>query len=184
MFRYYFTSTVLQEQHYPHIGPDYLLKVCQRIGHMLEKEFPAFVRGTSLLGAGKQALLRDGSASNTNNLLLYYTARRHDMPIADPYFTEKPHNIGKLQCYTLYFCVNISNIKWYMSSIFYIVRVGSVKQRPKTIVDCLINHLIINTPQSHTAFAHVRAACCVTLDCLVLRGWFFVPIASGSKKGM
>ncbi|XP_064196631.1 PH-interacting protein isoform X3 [Anguilla rostrata] len=44
---------------YRHIGPDHLLRICQCIGPLLEKEMPASVPGVqSLLGAGRQSLLR------------------------------------------------------------------------------------------------------------------------------
>ncbi|XP_011687322.1 PREDICTED: PH-interacting protein isoform X3 [Wasmannia auropunctata] len=47
------------EKRYPHIGSNYLLQICARIGPVLEKEVPPCVRGvTSLLGAGRQSLLR------------------------------------------------------------------------------------------------------------------------------
>ncbi|KAJ8275266.1 hypothetical protein COCON_G00098910 [Conger conger] len=44
---------------YRHIGPDHLLRICQCIGPLLEKEMPASVPGVlTLLGAGRQSLLR------------------------------------------------------------------------------------------------------------------------------
>ncbi|KAL0133738.1 hypothetical protein PUN28_001006 [Cardiocondyla obscurior] len=47
------------EKKYPHIGSNYLLQICARIGPVLEKEVPPCVRGViSLLGAGRQSLLR------------------------------------------------------------------------------------------------------------------------------
>ncbi|XP_072441757.1 bromodomain and WD repeat-containing protein 1-like isoform X1 [Chiloscyllium punctatum] len=42
-----------------HVPPDYLLRICQRIGMLLDKELPSSVSGVqSLLGAGRQSLLR------------------------------------------------------------------------------------------------------------------------------
>uniref|UniRef100_A0A5F7ZTJ2 Bromodomain and WD repeat-containing protein 1 n=2 Tax=Macaca TaxID=9539 RepID=A0A5F7ZTJ2_MACMU len=42
-----------------HVAPDHLLQICQRIGPMLDKEIPPSIsRVTSLLGAGRQSLLR------------------------------------------------------------------------------------------------------------------------------
>ncbi|XP_011333353.2 PH-interacting protein isoform X2 [Ooceraea biroi] len=47
------------EQKYSHIGPNHLLEICARIGPVLEKEVPPCVLGaSSLLGAGRQSLLR------------------------------------------------------------------------------------------------------------------------------
>lgn len=43
-----------------HIPPDYLLKICERIGPLLDKEIPQSVPGVqTLLGVGRQSLLRD-----------------------------------------------------------------------------------------------------------------------------
>ncbi|XP_075429010.1 bromodomain and WD repeat-containing protein 3-like [Ascaphus truei] len=42
-----------------HIPPDYLLKICERIGPILDKEIPQSVPGVqTLLGLGRQSLLR------------------------------------------------------------------------------------------------------------------------------
>jgi bromodomain and WD repeat domain-containing protein 1/3 len=50
---------MFQERKYPHIGPTYLLDICCRIGPILDKEIKPSVPGvTSLLGAGRQSLLR------------------------------------------------------------------------------------------------------------------------------
>uniref|UniRef100_A0A6Q2WY93 PH-interacting protein n=1 Tax=Esox lucius TaxID=8010 RepID=A0A6Q2WY93_ESOLU len=50
---------VLNVKLYGHISPDHLLKVCQRVCPLLEREVPASVPGVhSLLGAGRQSLLR------------------------------------------------------------------------------------------------------------------------------
>nr|XP_033340123.1 PH-interacting protein [Megalopta genalis] len=47
------------EKKYPHIGPEHLLQICARIGPVLEKEVPPCIPGAiSLLGAGRQSLLR------------------------------------------------------------------------------------------------------------------------------
>uniref|UniRef100_A0A8C9SP74 Pleckstrin homology domain interacting protein n=1 Tax=Scleropages formosus TaxID=113540 RepID=A0A8C9SP74_SCLFO len=44
---------------YAHISPDHLLRICEAVGPLLEKEVPASVPGVqSLLGAGRQSLLR------------------------------------------------------------------------------------------------------------------------------
>uniref|UniRef100_A0A4W3H5X2 Bromo domain-containing protein n=1 Tax=Callorhinchus milii TaxID=7868 RepID=A0A4W3H5X2_CALMI len=53
----FFTSVqVLSNQHVP---PDHLLRICKRIGTLLDKEVPPSVSGVqSLLGAGRQSLLR------------------------------------------------------------------------------------------------------------------------------
>ncbi|XP_072559297.1 PH-interacting protein [Paramormyrops kingsleyae] len=44
---------------YGHISPDHLLRICEVVGPLLEKEVPASVPGVqSLLGTGRQSLLR------------------------------------------------------------------------------------------------------------------------------
>ncbi|XP_064412563.1 PH-interacting protein [Latimeria chalumnae] len=44
---------------YRHIAPDHLLRICQRVEPLLEREIPPSVPGVqSLLGAGRQSLLR------------------------------------------------------------------------------------------------------------------------------
>lgn len=49
----------VQVKLYRHISADHLLRVCSRVCPLLEREVPASVPGlTSLLGAGRQNLLR------------------------------------------------------------------------------------------------------------------------------
>uniref|UniRef100_A0A8C9VS31 PH-interacting protein n=1 Tax=Scleropages formosus TaxID=113540 RepID=A0A8C9VS31_SCLFO len=49
----------LKVKQYAHISPDHLLRICEAVGPLLEKEVPASVPGVqSLLGAGRQSLLR------------------------------------------------------------------------------------------------------------------------------
>uniref|UniRef100_A0A3Q3GZR2 BRWD/PHIP N-terminal domain-containing protein n=1 Tax=Labrus bergylta TaxID=56723 RepID=A0A3Q3GZR2_9LABR len=51
-----FQDWVILNQHIP---ADYLLRVCQRIGPLIEKEIPPSVPGVkTLLGLGRQSLLR------------------------------------------------------------------------------------------------------------------------------
>ncbi|NXF33011.1 BRWD1 protein, partial [Nyctibius bracteatus] len=42
-----------------HVAPDHLLQICKRIGPLLDNEIPPSIsRVNSLLGAGRQSLLR------------------------------------------------------------------------------------------------------------------------------
>lgn len=84
---------------YPHIGPNHLLQICARIGPILDKEYPSGVDGiVSLLGAGRQSLLRNKeSMQNEKKLLSYYAARFHKLPICDPPLSTPTHNIGMLK---------------------------------------------------------------------------------------
>ncbi|KAF5287129.1 hypothetical protein FQA39_LY16052 [Lamprigera yunnana] len=87
-------SLVELDKHYPHVGPDYLLKVCAHIGTLLEKSIPSYLNGvTSLLGAGRQSLLRCTENRNFNAIQLYYAARRHGKPLFDSMILKRPHNI-------------------------------------------------------------------------------------------
>uniref|UniRef100_A0A8B9Q1S4 Bromodomain and WD repeat-containing protein 1 n=1 Tax=Apteryx owenii TaxID=8824 RepID=A0A8B9Q1S4_APTOW len=53
---YSFSSSVAVNAHIP---PDYLLRICERLGPLLEKEIPQSVLGVqTLLGVGRQSLLR------------------------------------------------------------------------------------------------------------------------------
>lgn len=85
----------LQRQ-YPHIGPDHLLRICARIGPILDREHPSGVKGVaSLLGAGKQSLLRTKqSMTNERRLLAFYATRMHQKPILEPPLSTVNHNIG------------------------------------------------------------------------------------------
>ncbi|XP_070606542.1 bromodomain and WD repeat-containing protein 1 isoform X2 [Erythrolamprus reginae] len=50
-----------------HVAPDHLLQICKRIGSILDKEIPPSIPGVnSLLGAGKQSLLRTKDFRYTN----------------------------------------------------------------------------------------------------------------------
>ncbi|XP_034779487.2 bromodomain and WD repeat-containing protein 3-like [Acipenser ruthenus] len=52
-----------------HVAPDHLLRICQQIGPLLDKEVPSCVAGVrSLLGAGRQCLLR--TAKDCKNVVL------------------------------------------------------------------------------------------------------------------
>lgn len=49
----------VQVKLYRHVAPHHLLQVCSRVCPLLEREVPASMPGlTSLLGAGRQNLLR------------------------------------------------------------------------------------------------------------------------------
>src|SRR4029434_1565653 len=48
-----------------HITPEHLLRVCERVGPLLEREVPASAPGVhSLLGAGRQSLLRTNKSES------------------------------------------------------------------------------------------------------------------------
>lgn len=70
---------IFQERKYPHIGPTYLLDICRRIGPILDKEIKPSVPGvTSLLGAGRQSLLRSADG-------VWRIPARHIVPAWQPF---------------------------------------------------------------------------------------------------
>ncbi|XP_076372727.1 bromodomain and WD repeat-containing protein 3-like isoform X2 [Tachypleus tridentatus] len=85
------------EQSYPHISHDHLLKVCSRLGPVLDKEVPSSVPGVqTLLGAGRQSLLRTKqNALTTRWRVSEMTACRHGNPFLTPSHTQSlyPPNI-------------------------------------------------------------------------------------------
>ncbi|GLV31866.1 BRWD3 [Carabus blaptoides fortunei] len=85
------------EKQFPHIGPEHLVEICGRIGPILDKEVPPVVSGVlSLLGAGKQSLLRTANIEKTFIHLCTYAARRNHMPISDPHTLIADHNLVKV----------------------------------------------------------------------------------------
>ena len=55
-----------------HLPADYLLRVCRRIGPLIEKEVPPSVPGVStLLGLGRQSLLRTTKSELACSINLY-----------------------------------------------------------------------------------------------------------------
>lgn len=91
-----------QERQFPHIGPNHLLEICSRIGPILDKEVPPVVKGVvSLLGAGRQSLLRSINVEKSSLQLSLYAARRNHMPIKDPPHRIPDHNFGKLYTFDL-----------------------------------------------------------------------------------
>ncbi|KAL5289713.1 BRWD3 family protein [Megaselia abdita] len=85
------------EDKFCHIRPEHLLRICEKICPILEKEIAPSVSGiVSLLGNGRQSLLR------TNDLLLKprslrdYCTRVHSMSLPDTTNTKSVHNLEKV----------------------------------------------------------------------------------------
>lgn len=85
------------EKKYPHIGSQHLQKICSRIAPLLDKEFPPVVQNvSSLLGAGRQSLLRTAWHINRQwYSIREYAARLHQQPLLDPPSFSRQHNIVK-----------------------------------------------------------------------------------------
>lgn len=71
-FKRSFEDWVLLNQHIP---ADYLLRVCEQIGPLIDKHIPPSVPGVhSLLGSGRQSLLRTAQ-SETHTITIYSSKR-------------------------------------------------------------------------------------------------------------
>uniref|UniRef100_A0A1Q3EZI4 Bromo domain-containing protein n=1 Tax=Culex tarsalis TaxID=7177 RepID=A0A1Q3EZI4_CULTA len=85
------------ERKYPHIGPQHLLELCARIRPILDKELAPAVPGVlSLLGAGRQSVLRTRQSVTQPQQLLDYCSRRNHMPLADAVHRNNTHNIVRV----------------------------------------------------------------------------------------
>lgn len=81
----------------PHIRQDHLLKICSRIGGILDKEVTPSIAGvTSILGDGKQSLLRSLSDPPRKPTIRALTARIHGAPVfpAAGQVANYPFNLG------------------------------------------------------------------------------------------
>jgi hypothetical protein len=71
----YIYELFTQLQMHRHIAPDHLLRICERICPILDKEIPPNVPGVmSLLGAGRQSLLRT-KESQWNFVSFFYLVK-------------------------------------------------------------------------------------------------------------
>ncbi|XP_072316915.1 bromodomain and WD repeat-containing protein 3 [Eucyclogobius newberryi] len=81
-----------------HIAPDHLLKICQQIGPLLDKEVPSCVPGVhSLLGSGKQSMLRTAKECETVPFTVSsYAALHRGRPPERPLNCRKPPPLVKV----------------------------------------------------------------------------------------
>ncbi|KAJ6635022.1 Bromodomain and WD repeat-containing protein 1 [Pseudolycoriella hygida] len=87
------TFTELERQ-YSHIGPLHLLEICKRIPVLLDKELTPSVSGvTSLLGAGRQSLLRTKETVAPPKNILAHCSRLHNMPVLESIHKKPVNNI-------------------------------------------------------------------------------------------
>ncbi|XP_013777626.1 PH-interacting protein-like [Limulus polyphemus] len=103
------------EQNHPHISHDHLLKICSRLGPVLDKEVPSSVPGVqTLLGAGRQSMLRTKQNVLTPKWKVSeMTSCHHGRPFLPPHYAESsyPPNIvyglytreanGSMKCHHL-----------------------------------------------------------------------------------
>ncbi|XP_039288557.1 bromodomain and WD repeat-containing protein 3 isoform X2 [Nilaparvata lugens] len=86
------------ERQYPHIGAEHLPEICRRIIPLLDKEFPSAVAGlTSLLGTGKQSIMRNDKGSlPTWRTLVECSIRRHQSPLPRSITCRNHHIVNVL----------------------------------------------------------------------------------------
>ncbi|XP_052866159.1 bromodomain and WD repeat-containing protein 3 [Anopheles cruzii] len=85
------------ERKYPHIGPQHLLEICSRVGPLLDKQLPPAVSGLiSVLGAGRQSLLRTKETVSRPRQLVDYYTRVHDRPLSDVVNRNNTHNLVRV----------------------------------------------------------------------------------------
>ncbi|CAI5793759.1 and WD repeat-containing 3 isoform X1 [Podarcis lilfordi] len=83
-----------------HIPPNYLLKICERIGPLLDKEIPQSVLGVqTLLGVGRQSLLRAAKdCRHTAWKVSAFAALHRGRPPEVPSNYSKPPNVVNIIC--------------------------------------------------------------------------------------
>uniref|UniRef100_A0A667YBF5 Bromodomain and WD repeat domain containing 1 n=1 Tax=Myripristis murdjan TaxID=586833 RepID=A0A667YBF5_9TELE len=77
-----------------HIAPDHLLQICKQIGPLLDREVPSCVPGVhSLLGSGKQSMLRSAKGTHTTSS---YAALHRGRPPERPLNCKNPPQLVEI----------------------------------------------------------------------------------------
>ncbi len=85
-----------KERQFAHIGPQHLLEICNRVPVLLDKELVPSVTGvSSLLGAGRQSLLRTKETITAPKSIVAHCSRLHGMPVLESINKKPVNNIGK-----------------------------------------------------------------------------------------
>ncbi|XP_055848126.1 bromodomain and WD repeat-containing protein 3 [Episyrphus balteatus] len=85
------------ESKYSHIGANHLLEICARIGPILDNELTPAVPGiVSLLGSGRQSLMRTKDSIYKPRSLLDYCTRVHGVSLPDSAVSKPTHNLEKV----------------------------------------------------------------------------------------
>ncbi|KAH8382855.1 hypothetical protein KR009_005611, partial [Drosophila setifemur] len=82
------------EHKYAHISADHLLEICGRLCPLVDRELPPSVPGiNSLLGTGRQHLLRTKETVYCHRSLRDYCTRLHGVSLPDSSLTKPTHNL-------------------------------------------------------------------------------------------
>lgn len=84
---------------HPHIGPNHLLEICSRLPSLLEMDSsltPTVPGILSLLGAGRQSLLRTTERVSRPRSIREYCARSHGAPLFEALNRKNCHNIANV----------------------------------------------------------------------------------------
>ncbi|KAH8310480.1 hypothetical protein KR044_001557, partial [Drosophila immigrans] len=85
------------ENKYAHIGPNHILEICSRLGPLVDKELAPSVPGiNSLLGRGRQHLLRTKDTVYQNRTIRDYCTSLHGISLPDSTLTKPIHNLSKV----------------------------------------------------------------------------------------
>ncbi|XP_034662563.1 bromodomain and WD repeat-containing protein 3 isoform X3 [Drosophila subobscura] len=85
------------ERKFTHIGDNHLLELCGRLCPLVERQHPGSVPGVfSLLGTGRQNLLRTPDTIYSHRSLRDYCTRLHDVSLPDADYTKRTHNITRV----------------------------------------------------------------------------------------
>uniref|UniRef100_A0A8C7T5G7 Bromodomain and WD repeat domain containing 1 n=1 Tax=Oncorhynchus mykiss TaxID=8022 RepID=A0A8C7T5G7_ONCMY len=88
-----------------HIAPDHLLQICKKIGPILDKEVPCVPGVHSLLGTGRQSLLRTSKGyGNVRRKGSSFAALHRGRPPEMPLTCKDPPNLGRELTGTQRFC--------------------------------------------------------------------------------
>lgn len=91
-----FSLVIFQAAKYRHIGPNHLLQICSRLPALLENDaalLPTVSGITTLLGSGRQSLLRTVESISRPKTLSEYCVRLHGSPMTDAVNRNKNNNI-------------------------------------------------------------------------------------------
>ncbi|XP_068153954.1 bromodomain and WD repeat-containing protein 3 [Drosophila tropicalis] len=85
------------EQKYAHIGSNHLLEICSRLGPLVDQELAPSVPGiNSLLGTGRQNLLRTKESVYRYRSLRDYCTRLHGVSLPDSTLSRPINNLTKV----------------------------------------------------------------------------------------